>query len=118
MVLELLSRVLSADGAEVTQARDGEEAWEHLAGDEFDLVVTDLRMPNLSGQQLYEKVAEERPEMLRRFVFSTGDLAREETLAFLQGLPNRILTKPLEVETVRRVLNQAVTDSRSKVSRV
>jgi hypothetical protein len=33
---------------------------------------------------------------------------RPETNAFLSGLPNRILTKPLELETVRRVLNQAL----------
>jgi hypothetical protein len=33
---------------------------------------------------------------------------RQETASFLHGLPNRILTKPLEVETVRRVLAQAV----------
>jgi len=108
VVLELLARVLEGDGAEVTLARDGGEAWERLSGHSFDLVVTDLLMPNLSGQQLYERVAEERPELLRRIVFATGDLVREETMAFLEGLPNRILTKPLEVETVRRVLGQAV----------
>ena len=71
------------------------------------LAVVDLRMPNLSGPQLYERVAAERPDLLRRFVFATGDLMRQETATFLQGLPNRILTKPLEVETVRRVLAQA-----------
>ena len=65
-------------------------------------------MPNLDGQQLYQRVAEERPELLRRFVFATGDIAREETQSFLEHLPNRILTKPLEVETVRRVLGQAI----------
>jgi len=108
MVLELLSRVLAGDGAEVTQARDGHEAWEQIEQRSYDLVVTDMLMPNLNGQQLYERVAEERPEMLRRFVFATGDLVRAETVEFLQGLPNRILTKPLEIETVRRVLNQAV----------
>jgi hypothetical protein len=53
-------------------------------------------------------VAVERPEMLRRFVFATGDLAREETVEFLQQLPNRLLTKPFEVETVRRILARAV----------
>jgi hypothetical protein len=45
---------------------------------------------------------------MRRFVFATGDLVRQETLSFLGGLPNRILTKPLEVETVRQVLSQAM----------
>jgi two-component system NtrC family sensor kinase len=108
LVLELFNRVLSEDGAEVTLAQDGQEAWEQLEASDYDLIVADLRMPNLDGQRLYEKVAEERPEMLRRFVFATGDLARPDTIAFLQDLPNRIITKPLEVETVRRVLSQVV----------
>jgi two-component system NtrC family sensor kinase len=109
MILELLGRLLAAEGARVTLASDGEEAWQRLCESEpFDLIIVDLRMPNLSGQQLYERVAEERPELLRRFVFATGDLVRQETLAFLAGLPNRILTKPLEQETVRHVLAQAL----------
>ena len=89
-------------------AQDGEEAWNLLSENDFDLVVTDLRMPNVCGQELYERVAASRPELMRRFVFATGDLVRQETLAFLNQLPNRILTKPLEVETVRRVLTQAM----------
>ncbi len=108
VVLELFSRVLTDSGAEVTLARDGAEAWKQLETGEFDLIVADLRMPNLSGQQLYEKVAEERPDLLRRFVFATGDLARPDTMSFLEGLPNRLLTKPLDVETVRRILTQAL----------
>jgi two-component system NtrC family sensor kinase len=108
LVLELFSRVLEEEGARVTLARDGQEAWERLVDQEFDLIVADLRMPNVSGRQLYERVADEMPGMLRRFVFATGDLVREETVEFLQGLPNRILNKPLEVETVRRVLSQAL----------
>jgi len=111
MVLELFDRLLSREGVEVTLAHDGEEAWNELEDQEFDLVVADLCMPNVSGQEFYERVAEERPEMLHRFVFATGDLARKETLAFLEGLPNRILTKPLEVETVRRTLTQALSSS-------
>ena len=93
----------------MTRSRDGQEAWEKLASEDYDLIITDLRMPNVSGQQLYERAAEERPELLRRFVFATGDLARPETVSFLENLPNRILPKPFEVETVRRVLIQAIS---------
>jgi len=108
VVLEVFSRLLMAEGAQVTMAQDGEEAWQRLEHEDYDLVIADLRMPNLSGQELYQRVSEERPEMLRRFVFATGDLMRHETMSFLEGLPNRILTKPLEQETVRRVLAQAL----------
>ena len=85
MVLELFDRLLSREGVEVTLAHDGEEAWGELEDQEFDLVVADLCMPNVSGQEFYERVAEERPEMLHRFVFATGDLARKETLALPRG---------------------------------
>jgi PAS domain S-box-containing protein len=108
VVLELFARLLTAEGAKVTMAQDGEEAWQRLQHRDFDLIIADLRMPVLSGQELYQRVSGERPELLRRFVFATGDLMRHETTAFLKGLPNRILTKPLEQETVRRVLSQAL----------
>jgi PAS domain S-box-containing protein len=116
VVLELLARLLNDVGAIVTLAQDGAEAWRQLGLEEFDLIVTDLRMPNVSGQELYERVAAERPELMRRFVFATGDLVRQDTLNFLRGLPNRILTKPLEVETVRQVLSQAI-DASGRVDR-
>ena len=112
-VADLVSRVLLQDGAEVTVAHDGEEAWSRIAEADFDLVVTDMRMPHLDGKGLYERAAAERPEMIRRFVFATGDLVREETLRFLEGLPNRVLVKPLDVESVRRVLSQALVKNPS-----
>jgi two-component system cell cycle sensor histidine kinase/response regulator CckA len=108
MVAELFARLLTQEGVEVSLAQDGEEAWERMGEIEFDLVIADLRMPKVSGQELYERVAVERPDLMRRFVFATGDMMRQETQAFLKKLPNRILTKPLQLETVRRVLTQAL----------
>jgi two-component system NtrC family sensor kinase len=108
VVRDLLCRLLSQDGIEVTAARDGEEAWEKIAKTDFDLVIADVRMPRLDGQELYERVAEERPEMLRRFVFASGDLARAETVTFLESLPNRLLAKPFQVETVRHIVRRVL----------
>ncbi len=108
VVLDLMSRILQDAGAEVTSVENGSAAWDRLVERDFDLIVTDLRMPILDGQGLYERVAEEKPEMMRRFVFATGDLLRPDSVRFLEGLPNRILHKPLDVETVRRIVSQAL----------
>jgi CheY-like chemotaxis protein/anti-sigma regulatory factor (Ser/Thr protein kinase) len=112
LVLDLFSRVLERDGATVTLARDGEEAWSRILETDFDLIVADLRMPHLDGRALYERVVEAKPSMVRRFVFATGDLVRQESLKFLEGIPNRILAKPLDVDNVRAVLLQAVAATR------
>jgi PAS domain S-box-containing protein len=108
VIRELMFRVLREHGARVQVAGDGLEAWELIAQQEFDLVVTDIRMPNLDGQSLYERVVEVRPELMSRFVFSTGDTIRPETMEFLENVHNRILTKPLQPETVRQVLSRAL----------
>jgi two-component system NtrC family sensor kinase len=112
MVLDLLARVLEDEGARVVSARDGEEAWSRLEEADFDLVVADLRMPGLDGQALYERVVSERPEMVRRFVFATGDLVRQESVRFLEGLANPVLAKPIDVESVRRTLRRVLAGVR------
>ena len=65
-------------------------------------------MPGLDGRTLYERAVSEKPELVRRFVFATGDLVRSDSLRFLEGVPNRVIRKPIDVEVVRRVLGQAL----------
>jgi CheY-like chemotaxis protein len=86
-VLDMLSRFLADEGAAVTGARDGQEAWEKLDEADFDLILADLRMPRLDGRGLYERIARYRPDMLPRVVFATGDVLRQETMRFLEGIP-------------------------------
>ena len=63
-VLEVFSRMLVEDGAQVTSARDGGEAWDKIQLDQaaYDLIITDLRMPVMCGQELYERVTDEYPQ--------------------------------------------------------
>jgi two-component system NtrC family sensor kinase len=108
LVLDLLRRVIEGDGGTVTPVPDGEVAWERILDQDFDLILADLRMPGLDGRTLYERAVAERPELVRRFVFATGDLVRSDSLRFLEGVPNRVIRKPIDVDVVRRVLGQAL----------
>ena len=51
-----LRKILEADGFEVDSVADGRSAWDELSTQRFDLVITDLRMPDLNGLDLLAKV--------------------------------------------------------------
>ena len=72
----------------------------------FDLVLCDVMMPDLSGPRVYEAVREALPEMAARFVFITGGVLQEQHRKFLHALPNRVLYKPFDLNTVRELVMQ------------
>jgi CheY-like chemotaxis protein len=62
--LRLLAlKVLSNQGYQVTCAENGEQAWEVLQDQEFDLLVTDIQMPRMTGNELVRKVLASKPAL-------------------------------------------------------
>src|SRR2546425_104004 len=90
--------LLEREGHEVVAVENGLEAIERLgpASDRFDAVVTDLQMPRLGGRALYEQLREQRPLLAQRFVFVTGDRARDETRRFLEEGGQPAVMKPYD----------------------
>jgi two-component system NtrC family sensor kinase len=107
-VAEVLREALEAQGHEVEVASDGESARARLDRGGIDLVISDLRMPRMSGPELYEKIVAGHPEMSRRVVFSTGDLVSAETRRFCERTGNPVLEKPFDLGEVGRVVARAL----------
>lgn len=59
-IREILNRLLRGFGLDVTEAKDGMEALEILSKDKFDLIITDLKMPRLGGEELVERMREHK----------------------------------------------------------
>src|SRR3989449_2176892 len=95
---QAMRRLLEREGHEVVAVENGLEAIERLgpASDRFDAVVTDLQMPRLGGRALYEQLREQRPLLAQRFVFVTGDRARDETRRFLEECGQPAVMKPYD----------------------
>jgi two-component system NtrC family sensor kinase len=85
-------------------ARNGREALELADRERFDLVISDLRMPELGGRELYEELVRLHPALAHRLVFSTGDTVRGDTLAFLESLDRPYLHKPFSLAELRTLL--------------
>jgi two-component system response regulator PilR (NtrC family) len=107
---EVLSIMLKRGGYAVTSASDGEEALEHLQKDIFDLVITDLRMPKMSGMEVLKAVKSAAPETVVLVItaFATADSAVE---AMKHGAYD-YLTKPFQVDEVQLIIRNALEKRR------
>jgi len=107
-ILDLLEIVLGEAGYLVDRAADGAEALTKVAATDYDLVVTDVRMPKVDGIDLFRSLRESHPVLAERIIFISGDLGDKGTASFLQELNATVFPKPVEVlkflEAVERSL--------------
>ena len=84
----------------------GSDAVELLVGKEedFDLILCDLTMPDVTGMDVYTQILQLRSHMGERFVFMTGGTFSPRTRDFLDRVPNERLDKPFDLQTVRNLV--------------
>jgi len=103
-IRKLLHRGLSGAGHTVDLSSDGQEAWDMMQENSYDCIIADLKMPGMSGQQLYKLVRDSEPDLAGKIVFVTGDTASSEAREFLEATGNLVLSKPFDlVELVRQI---------------
>ncbi len=103
-IIDILYQILKADGHRVDTALSGTAALKKIERERYDVIISDLKMPGMSGQQLYEEVKRRDEVLAARIIFSTGDTVSEDTRAFLEGSGNSYLQKPFEIETMRETV--------------
>ena len=110
VVRDLLFQVLSGDGHAVDLASNGEEGWASIRSKRYGCIIMDLRMPGISGQQLYQQTRSYDADLARHIIFITGDTARPEVRDFLEETGNPVIGKPFDLEELRWQI-QRITSS-------
>jgi PAS domain S-box-containing protein len=110
-VRELLRTLLTDTGWEIDLASGGGAALDRVRRRRYDLVVSDIRMPDGSGDDFYRAAIAEDPSLASRFIFITGDTANPEALKFLEEVRRPVLAKPFPparfLEVVRAVASSS-----------
>ncbi len=112
VVTELLGYYLRSEGHAVETARDGREGLKKLKTKDYDLIFCDIKLPGLSGQELFHWMEANKPTLSQRVIFITGDVATPETLSFLNDPPKRWLEKPFDLSELRQIIAVVLGQSR------
>ena len=114
-------RYLARLGHRVELAANGEEALQLLQTHRFDVIVSDLRMPGLGGEELYERLGGLRVPLQERFLFMSGDIVNERTRRFLASTGRPYLHKPFELKRlaslIRTIADEPGTTWKDELSR-
>ncbi|WP_066800140.1 GAF domain-containing protein [Sphingomonas soli] len=105
-IAESLADFLSIEGFACDVAVGGTEAQKRLAQGDYDLIVSDLRMPGMDGPQLYAWLKAQRPDLESRMAFATGDTLGVNAARFLEAMDRPVLEKPFMPDAVHRFLQQ------------
>ena len=93
-------------GYVVTHAADGEDALALVKRQSFDLVICDLKMPRLDGQQFHASLLRAVPALSKRVIFVTGDVAGTQAEHFLEGSGCRWLEKPFRLADLLKAVRE------------
>jgi CheY-like chemotaxis protein len=97
-IRELARRFLVGKGHAVTEASTGREALKLVTGNDYDGIVLDLRMPDMSGEGFFEWLRRNRPAMAARVTVISGDLANPQTIEILERIGQPYLLKPFKTQ--------------------
>jgi len=94
---------------DTTIALGGSEALAILSErNDFDVILCDLMMPEVTGMELYQRVATERPDVAGRIIFMTGGAFTAAARTFLDTVQNECVTKPFDLVRLRALVASRV----------
>ena len=103
-VSETLCDIVALDGHEVEVASSGQMALRALAHRNFDVILCDMRMPDVDGRGFYARIKQAYPELVERLVFVTGDALGPSIRSFLDETGMPYLEKPIDAEELRTLV--------------
>ena len=113
-VRSFVRRGLESQGHDITEACDGGEALEMLAGGNFDLLLADIVMPVMDGIALALKALADYPDL--PVLLMTGYAAEKQRAHNLDTMITDVLSKPFTLDQLIRAVRSALSDKDSNIS--
>lgn len=114
-IREMMRDAFEDRGHKVDTAESGLAALEAIKSKAYDAIVSDMKMPEMDGQELFVRLMEEMPDTASRILFTSGDTVSADTRGFFESSGRPYIMKPFKVtdliEAVERILLAAASKS-------
>ena len=103
-----ISRALTNEGYLIDSASTAREALDKIRNNRYSLILLDIKMPDMDGKELYNKITEIATSIARRIVFITGDIMGSDTQKFFEDTQASYITKPFDSGQLKEIINLLV----------
>jgi len=116
-IAQMMAEVMEAEGYEVDTAANGLLALEKIEEHDYDLILSDLRMPKLDGLGLYREIERRQPTLLSRLLFVSGTTEQPEYRRFFAETAVPVLSKPFTLVDLQQVTRRVLAAHRREPDR-
>ena len=103
-LVEVLTAVFEANQFRVTAVSNGVEGLKKIMGEEFDIILCDMMMPNLPGDMFYTAVERTKPHLCKRFIFMTGHKGDKKIDDFIRKVKGVLIWKPFQTHELLEMI--------------
>jgi CheY-like chemotaxis protein len=109
VVRDVINRVLTGEGHRVETIDNAADALKKIESQKYDLILVDIKMPGMSGVELYKRIHKIDKSLAKKVVFITGDVIGTDTQKFLFDNKVGYITKPFSAEQLGREVQRALS---------
>jgi len=104
----LCQRVLTREGFEVDIAVNGKVAQDMIEEYKYSLLLLDIKMPVMTGKELYQWIEEKYPQLISRVIFTSGSVVTGDTQIFLEQTGRPSLPKPFTAAELIAIVRETL----------
>jgi PAS domain S-box-containing protein len=113
-IADMLSEILRAQGHRTHVAANGRDGLDCALAEDFDIVLSDIRLPHMDGLDMYRALQRQRPRLVPRVAFITGDTLSPDIQSFLAETGAACLEKPFLPGDVLRLMARLAAETRAQ----
>jgi len=90
---------------------NGREAYDNLESENWELIISDLRMPEMDGMEFYRETMKISAKLASRFIFTTGDTYDIQVKNFLEETGAVYIKKPFRITELREIVREHINQN-------